>query len=102
VFYWNYAAGIKAREKLSSDFLSYPWDTCQHSIMNLCLLDLFLKDIHFNNPTEKQKILDERRKFEAEDDIVNFWNFPEGLGLKMKARKFSPYVPRGQLTLSEL
>uniref|UniRef100_A0A3Q2HUE8 GPCR family 3 nine cysteines domain-containing protein n=1 Tax=Equus caballus TaxID=9796 RepID=A0A3Q2HUE8_HORSE len=39
---------------------------------------------------------------EAEYAILNFWNFPEGLGLKVKVGKYSPHAPRGQeLSLSE-
>ncbi|KAM4876400.1 vomeronasal type-2 receptor 116-like [Thomomys bottae] len=39
----------------------------------------FLKNTHFNNPAGDQVILDEPKKLVAEYDIVNFWNFPEGL-----------------------
>jgi hypothetical protein len=47
-------------------------------------------------------ILEEKRKLEAEYDIFNFWNFPDGLMLMFKVVKFSPYGPRDQqLTLSE-
>jgi hypothetical protein len=47
-------------------------------------------------------ILDEKRKLEAEYDILNFWNFPEGLRHKVKVGKFSPYGLHGQqLSLHE-
>jgi hypothetical protein len=36
-------------------------------------------------------ILNDEWKLEPEYDILNFWNFPEGLGLKVKVGKFSPY-----------
>ncbi|KAM4876394.1 vomeronasal type-2 receptor 116-like [Thomomys bottae] len=39
----------------------------------------FLKNIHFNNPAGDQVILNGPKKPVAEYDIVNFWNFPEGL-----------------------
>ena len=46
--------------------------------------------------------LAEGRRSEAEYAILNFWNFPEGLGLKVKVGKYSPHAPRGQeLSLSE-
>jgi hypothetical protein len=46
--------------------------------------------------------LDKERKVEAEYNILNFWNFPEGLGFKVKVGRFSPYGPCDQqLSLSE-
>ncbi|XP_048223645.1 vomeronasal type-2 receptor 116-like [Perognathus longimembris pacificus] len=65
-------------------------------------LHAFLKNIQFNNAAGDQVIWDERRKFEAEYDIVNIWNFPEGLQLEVKIGTFSPYALHGhQLSLSE-
>ncbi|XP_048223569.1 vomeronasal type-2 receptor 116-like [Perognathus longimembris pacificus] len=62
----------------------------------------FLKNIHFHNPAGDQVILDEKRKLEADYDIMNIWNFPEGLELKLKVGKFSPCALQGQqLSLSE-
>ncbi|XP_012888975.1 PREDICTED: vomeronasal type-2 receptor 116-like [Dipodomys ordii] len=62
----------------------------------------FLKKIQFHNPVGDQVILDEKDKLEAEYDIVNIWNFPEGLELKVKVGLFSPYAPHGlQLSVSE-
>jgi hypothetical protein len=61
-----------------------------------------MKSIQFNNPAGDQVILDEKRKLEAEYDILNFWNFPEGLRHKVKVGKFSPYGLHGQqLSLHE-
>uniref|UniRef100_A0A4X1SNC7 GPCR family 3 nine cysteines domain-containing protein n=1 Tax=Sus scrofa TaxID=9823 RepID=A0A4X1SNC7_PIG len=38
----------------------------------------------------------------AEHAILNFWNFREGLGLKIKVGEYSPHAPCGQeLSLSE-
>jgi hypothetical protein len=44
----------------------------------------FLKKAHFNIPAREQVILDEKRKLEAQYNLINFWNFPEGLRLKVK------------------
>jgi hypothetical protein len=61
-----------------------------------------MKSIQFNNPAGDQVTLDEKRKLEAEYDILNFWNFPEGLRHKVKVGKFSPYGLHGQqLSLHE-
>ncbi|XP_042549867.1 vomeronasal type-2 receptor 116-like [Dipodomys spectabilis] len=62
----------------------------------------FLKNIQFYNPAGDQVILDEKRKLEPEYDILNIWNFPEGLQLEVKVGNFSPYALHGnQLSLSE-
>ncbi|XP_042549567.1 vomeronasal type-2 receptor 116-like [Dipodomys spectabilis] len=56
----------------------------------------FLKKIQFTNPVGDQVVLNEERKLEAEYDIKSFWNFPEGLGQKVKVGKFSPSRPPNQ------
>ncbi|XP_069858216.1 vomeronasal type-2 receptor 116-like [Dipodomys merriami] len=62
----------------------------------------FLKKIQFHNPAGDLVILGEKEKVEAEYDIVNIWNFPEGLEVKVKVGLFSPYAPHGhQLSISE-
>ncbi|XP_048191033.1 vomeronasal type-2 receptor 116-like, partial [Perognathus longimembris pacificus] len=62
----------------------------------------FLKNTQFQNPAGDQVILDDKRKLEAEYDIVNIWNFPQGLDLKVKIGKFSPFALHDhQLSLSE-
>ncbi|XP_005409775.2 PREDICTED: vomeronasal type-2 receptor 116-like [Chinchilla lanigera] len=65
-------------------------------------LHRFLKNIQFHNPSGDQVNLDDRRKWDSEYDILNFWNFPEGLRLKGKVGTFSSHAPHGQqLTLHE-
>ncbi|XP_048223595.1 vomeronasal type-2 receptor 116-like [Perognathus longimembris pacificus] len=62
----------------------------------------FLKNIKFQNPAGDQVILDDKSKLEAGYDIVNIWNFPEGLDLQVKIGKFSPFALHDhQLSLSE-
>jgi hypothetical protein len=47
-------------------------------------------------------ILDEKRKLEAEYDILNFWNFLEGVRHNVKVGRFSTFGPHGQkLSLHE-
>ncbi|XP_010604759.1 vomeronasal type-2 receptor 116 [Fukomys damarensis] len=65
-------------------------------------LHRFLKSIQFNSPVGEQVDVGKNIKLDAEYDILNFWNFPEGLRLKVKVGEFSPRVPQGrQLSLSE-
>ncbi|XP_004647226.1 vomeronasal type-2 receptor 116-like [Octodon degus] len=65
-------------------------------------LHLFLKNIEFSSPSGELVNLDERQKLDSEYDILNFWNFPEGLRLKVKVGTFSSHAPHGhKLTVSE-
>ncbi|XP_058513651.1 vomeronasal type-2 receptor 116-like [Ochotona princeps] len=65
-------------------------------------LHYFLKSLQFTNPAGDPVNLDQKRKPAAAYDIFNFWNFPEGLGHKVKVGHFSPYNPPGQqLSVSE-
>lgn len=41
-------------------------------------------------------VLDSQRKLDVEYDILNLWNFPDGLRHKMKVGTFSPKAPQGQ------
>ncbi|XP_048191037.1 vomeronasal type-2 receptor 116-like [Perognathus longimembris pacificus] len=65
-------------------------------------LNPFLKNTQFQNPAGDQVILDDKRKLKPEYDIVNTWIFPEGLDLKVKIGKFSPFALHDhQLSLCE-
>ncbi|XP_028622433.1 vomeronasal type-2 receptor 116-like [Grammomys surdaster] len=65
-------------------------------------LNQILKTIQFMNPSGDPVTLNPSENFYVEYDILNFWNFPQGLGYKVKVGMFSPYLPRGQqLSLSE-
>ncbi|XP_005081391.2 vomeronasal type-2 receptor 116-like [Mesocricetus auratus] len=65
-------------------------------------LNHILKNIQFTNPSGDQVNLHPSEKLNVEYDILNFWNFPQGLGYKVKVGTFSPYFPPGQqLSLSE-
>ncbi|KAM5262778.1 uncharacterized protein ACOB6Z_006980 [Ctenodactylus gundi] len=51
----------------------------------LLQLHPFLKNTRFRNPAGDQLNLDDKRKRDMEYDIINFWNFPEGLRHKVKS-----------------
>ena len=40
--------------------------------------------------------MNQKEKLQPEYDIFQIWNFPNGLGLKVKIGMFSPYFPHGQ------
>ena len=49
-----------------------------------------------------KKSLGWRQTIDEEYDILNLWNLPKGLGLKVKIGSFSANAPQGQqLSLSE-
>ncbi|KAM5262779.1 vomeronasal type-2 receptor 116-like [Ctenodactylus gundi] len=56
----------------------------------------FLKNTQFRNPAGDQLNLDDKRKRNVEYDILNYWNFPEGLRRKVKVGVFSSHAPLGQ------
>ncbi|XP_013364584.1 PREDICTED: vomeronasal type-2 receptor 116-like, partial [Chinchilla lanigera] len=81
--------------KPSKDFLIV-------EIMDPFQLHPFLKGLQFNSPVGEQVNLDKKSNTDAKYDILNFWNFPEGLRLRVKVGEFSPHAPPGQqLSLSE-
>ncbi|XP_003505955.1 vomeronasal type-2 receptor 116 [Cricetulus griseus] len=62
----------------------------------------FLKKIHFKNGAGHHVALDSQMKLDEEYDILNFWNFPNGLRQNMKVGTFSFKAPHGhQLFLSD-
>ncbi|XP_052023577.1 vomeronasal type-2 receptor 116-like [Apodemus sylvaticus] len=69
----------------------YPWE-----------LNTFLQNVNFKSGDGSQVILDSQRKIDAEYDIFNFANFPNGFRQKMKVGVFSPKAPQWQqLSLSD-
>nr|XP_006994322.2 vomeronasal type-2 receptor 116-like [Peromyscus maniculatus bairdii] len=62
----------------------------------------FLRNIYTNNHMRGQKDSDGKKKLSSDYDILNFWNFPKGLGVKVKVGTFSSNAPLGQqLSLTE-
>ncbi|XP_076783681.1 vomeronasal type-2 receptor 116-like [Arvicanthis niloticus] len=61
-----------------------------------------LRNTYFTNPVGDRVNMNQRDKLQGNYDIFYIWNFPQGLGLKVKIGMFSPYFPNGQqLHLSE-
>ncbi|XP_005083491.1 vomeronasal type-2 receptor 116-like [Mesocricetus auratus] len=74
-----------------NEMVFFPWQ-----------LHPFLKNSQLNSHTGHDVDLDWKRKSDVEYDVVNFWNFPKGLGLKVKVGTFSTNTPQGQqFSLSE-
>ncbi|XP_028715641.1 vomeronasal type-2 receptor 116-like [Peromyscus leucopus] len=97
-----YAVAHSLHEMLLHQVEVKPTRKAEGMMFSAWQLHPFLKNMQFTNPAGEQVNLDEKMKLNAEYDILNYWNFPEGLGLKVKVGKFSPYGPLGQqLSLSE-
>ncbi|XP_051018174.1 vomeronasal type-2 receptor 116-like [Acomys russatus] len=56
----------------------------------------FLKNTLMKNHMRGHTVMEGRRNLDSEYDVLNFWNFPKGLGLKVKVGTFSPNAPQGQ------
>ena len=55
-----------------------------------------LKTLKFVNPAGDLVNMNQNLKQDTEYDIFYIWNFPQGLGLRIKIGMFSPYFPNGQ------
>ncbi|KAM5237910.1 uncharacterized protein ACOB6Z_012487 [Ctenodactylus gundi] len=96
-----YAVAHALHEMFFQQVEMQPMQTKKEVVFSPWQLHSFLKKVQFTNSAGEQVILDDNRKLDAEYDIVNFWNFPEGLRHKVKVGTFSPRVPPSQqLTLS--
>ncbi|XP_028719171.1 vomeronasal type-2 receptor 116-like isoform X2 [Peromyscus leucopus] len=63
---------------------------------NCLKLHSFLRKTHFTNPVGEKVNMIQRENLQAEYDIFQIWNFPNGFEVKVKIGEFSPYFPHGQ------
>ncbi|KAM7323982.1 LOW QUALITY PROTEIN: hypothetical protein ACRRTK_016287 [Alexandromys fortis] len=71
-------------------------------LSNCMKLYSLIRKAHFTNPVGDRVNMNQKEKLQPEYDIFQIWNFPNGLGLKVKIGMFSPYFPhRQQLHLYE-
>ncbi|KAL1764611.1 vomeronasal type-2 receptor 116-like, partial [Sigmodon hispidus] len=63
---------------------------------NCFKMNSFLKRSYFKYHSGNRLNISQEEKLQAEYDIFQIWNFPNGLGLKVKIGIFSPYFPNGQ------
>ncbi|XP_003464303.3 vomeronasal type-2 receptor 116-like [Cavia porcellus] len=97
-----YAVAHALHEMLLKQIQKQPAGNVEEIVISPWKLHSFLRNIQFNNTVGDQMNLEEKIKLNAKFDILNFWNFPEGLRLKVKVGEFSPYVTHGQkLSLSD-
>ncbi|XP_013362795.1 PREDICTED: vomeronasal type-2 receptor 116-like [Chinchilla lanigera] len=97
-----YAVAHALQEMLLQQVQTQSMKTGEGIVFAMWQLHPFLKSVHFIGTTGDQVHLDDERKLEAEYDIFNIWNFPEGLRLRVKVGEFSPHALHGQkLSLSD-
>ncbi|XP_051684402.2 vomeronasal type-2 receptor 116-like [Oryctolagus cuniculus] len=97
-----YAVAHSIHEMLLQEVEMQPGNNGAKVAFSPWQLHPFLKNLQFTNPAGDLVNLNHKRNLEAEYDILNFWNFPYGVGHKVKVGKFSSYVPQSQqLSLSE-
>ncbi|XP_076420512.1 vomeronasal type-2 receptor 116-like isoform X2 [Peromyscus maniculatus bairdii] len=63
---------------------------------NCLKLHSFLRKTHFTNPVGEKVNMIQRENLQAEYDIFQIWNFPNGFEVKVKIGEYSPYFPHGQ------
>ncbi|XP_013362640.1 PREDICTED: vomeronasal type-2 receptor 116-like [Chinchilla lanigera] len=96
-----YAVAHALHEMLLQQAQGPPIGSGESSVFSPWRLHLFLRNIQFNSPAGEPMNLDDDKKPDAVYDILNFWNFPDGLRLKIKLGTFTPHGPHSQqLSLS--
>uniref|UniRef100_A0A5F5PRV8 G-protein coupled receptors family 3 profile domain-containing protein n=1 Tax=Equus caballus TaxID=9796 RepID=A0A5F5PRV8_HORSE len=91
-----YAVAWTLHEMLLQRAEMQPMGSGEGLVFSPWQLHPFLRNVQFNNSAGDSVNLAEEGKSDAEYAILNFWNFPEGLGLKVKVGEYSPRAPRGQ------
>ncbi|KAM4872910.1 vomeronasal type-2 receptor 116-like [Thomomys bottae] len=80
-FSWNWVGLLTSQDENGLWILP---ELKEEMAKNRICLNHFLQNIQFYSPAGDQLTCDEKKKWEAEYDIVNIWNFPEGLELEVK------------------
>ncbi|KAK7797743.1 hypothetical protein U0070_011558, partial [Myodes glareolus] len=76
--------------------LLQPMDNQEEHLSNCMKMKSLIRKTHFINPVGDRVNMNQKEKLQPEYDIFQIWNFPNGLGLKVKIGMFSPYFPHGQ------
>ncbi|XP_023560901.1 vomeronasal type-2 receptor 116-like [Octodon degus] len=97
-----YAVAHALHEMVFEGVLTQPRRNAKLMMFFPWKLHRFLKNVEFNNRAGDKVSIDDRRKLDSQYNILNFWNFPEGLRLMTKLGTFSSHTSHGQkMTLSE-
>lgn len=77
-------------------FFDFKEGHIHNMILPVFQLHSFLRKTHFTNPIGDRVNMNQKEELQAEYDIFQIWNFPQGLGLKVKIGEFNPYFQHGQ------
>ncbi|XP_075815315.1 vomeronasal type-2 receptor 116-like isoform X4 [Microtus pennsylvanicus] len=90
-----YAVAHGLQEMLLQHVYNQPMDNGGH-YGNCLKLHSFLRKTRLTNPVGDRMIMNQKENLQEDYGIFQIWNFPYGLGLKVKIGKFSSYFPYGQ------
>ncbi|XP_057610431.1 vomeronasal type-2 receptor 116-like [Chionomys nivalis] len=91
-----YTVAHAFHEMLLQHVYNQPMDNGKGYYNHCFKLHSFLRKTRFTNPVGDRVIMNQKEKLQEEYDIFQIWNFPYGLGLKVKIGEFSSYFPYGQ------
>ncbi|XP_051063503.1 vomeronasal type-2 receptor 116 [Phodopus roborovskii] len=91
-----YAVAHAAHEMLLQQVYNLTMDNRKRPNSNCLKLHSFMRKTQFTNPVGDRVNMNQKDKLQEEYDIFQIWDFPQGLGFKVKIGKFSPYFPHGQ------
>ncbi|XP_059108631.1 vomeronasal type-2 receptor 116-like isoform X1 [Peromyscus eremicus] len=91
-----YAMAHSLHEMLLQQAENQPINTLTALDSDCSQLCLFLQNMHFVNPAGDVINMNQKEKLQAEYGIYYIYNFPHGVGLKVKIGEFKPYFPHGQ------
>ncbi|NP_001092963.1 vomeronasal 2 receptor 24 precursor [Rattus norvegicus] len=91
-----YAVAHSLHEMILNQVQFQPHEKGKKMVFFPWQLHPFLRKIQLINQYGCSVVLDYKRKSYVEYDILNFWNFPKGLGLNVKVGTFFPNAPKEQ------
>ncbi|XP_013210896.1 vomeronasal type-2 receptor 116-like [Microtus ochrogaster] len=91
-----YAVAHALQEMLLQHVYNQPMDNGKEHYAHCLKLHSFLRKTCFTNPVGDRMIMNQKENLQEDYGIFQIWNFPYGLGLKVKIGEFSSYFPYGQ------
>ncbi|XP_075815306.1 vomeronasal type-2 receptor 116-like [Microtus pennsylvanicus] len=90
-----YAVAHAFHEMLLQHVHNQPMDNEKENSAHCMKLHSFLRKTRFTNPVGDRVIMNQKGNHQEEYGIFRIWNFPYGLGLKVKIGEFNSYFPYG-------
>ncbi|XP_041509785.1 vomeronasal type-2 receptor 116-like isoform X3 [Microtus oregoni] len=91
-----YTVAHALHEMILQEVHNQPVDNGEGHYAHCLKLHSFLRKTQFTNPVGGRVNMNQKENLREEYDIFQIWNFPHGLGLKVKIGEFSPHFPQGQ------